>query len=154
MRLKRLWLAVGVVVVLGVGSTAATELGIDGSRFTMDGQPTFLLGISYYGALGAPNEFVLQDLDDMQKSGFNWIRVWATWSAFDNDVSAIGDSGRAREPYLAKLKLLVAECDRRKMIVDVTLTRGEGRLGNAHVATPRCSFAGARYVDIGVETVA
>ena len=121
MRSERLGLIVGVVVVLGAGNAAATELGVDGNRFTVDGQSTFLLGISYYGALGAPNEFVLQDLDDVQKAGFNWIRVWATWSAFDNDVSAVDDSGRAREPHLAKLKWLVAECDRRKMIVDVTL---------------------------------
>jgi hypothetical protein len=35
---------------------------------------------------------------------------------------------------MSKLKWLVAECDRRGMIVDVTLTRGEGRLGNAHVS--------------------
>jgi hypothetical protein len=131
----RLWLIVAVVLVVAVTSAAATELGVAGSRFTVDGQPTFLLGTSYYGALGAANEFVLQDLDSMQKSGFNWIRVWATWSAFDNDVSAVDGSGRARQPYLAKLKWLVAECDRCEMIVDVTLTRGEGRLGNAHVAT-------------------
>ena len=26
-----------------------TRLGIDGERFTLDGQPAFLLGISYYG---------------------------------------------------------------------------------------------------------
>ena len=32
----------------------ATVLGIDGTRFTLNGKPTFLLGISYYGALGAP----------------------------------------------------------------------------------------------------
>ena len=135
MRWGKLWLSVGTVLVLSVGNATATELGVAGSRFTVDGQPTFLLGISYYGALGAPNELILQDLDDMQKHGLNWIRVWATWSAFDNDVSAVDDAGRAREPYVEKLKWLVAECDRRKMIVDVTLTRGEGRLGNAHVAT-------------------
>ena len=54
---------------------------------------------------------------------------------FDNDVSAVDDSGHGREPYLERLKWLVAECDRRKIVVDVTLTRGEGRLGNVHVAT-------------------
>ena len=135
MRSRITGLSAGVVIALAVGSAAATELGIEGSRFTIDGQPMFLLGISYYGALGAPEETVRQDLDDAQQAGFNWIRVWATWSAFDNDVSAVDDHGRGREPYLQKLKWLTAECDRRKMVVDVTLTRGEGRLGNAHVAT-------------------
>jgi hypothetical protein len=135
MRWRNVWMPVGIVVVLFVGNAAATELDVAGSRFAVDGEPTFLLGISYYGALGESRDFIMEDLDDMQKHGLNWIRVWATWSAFGNDVSAVDDAGRAREPYLEKLKWLVAECDRRKMIVDVTLTRGEGRLGNAHVAT-------------------
>ena len=30
-----------------------TRLGINGADFTLNGQPAFLLGISYYGALGA-----------------------------------------------------------------------------------------------------
>ncbi len=124
-----------LVLSQAVGTAVATELDVDGSRFDVDGRPTFLLGISYYGALGASKESILRDLDEMQTFGFNWIRVWATWSAFENDVSAVDNSGNAREPYLKKLKWLVAECDRRKMIVDVTLTRGEGRLGNAHLAT-------------------
>jgi hypothetical protein len=135
--------ALGVAFLLPVPHAVAagpaseeskTLLQIDSARFTVNGKPTFLHGASYYGALGAKREFVVRDLDDMQRLGINWIRVWATWSAFDNDVSAVDDSGRARAVYMQKLKWLVAECDRRGMIVDVTLTKGEGRLGNAHVS--------------------
>jgi hypothetical protein len=36
----------------------------------------------------------------------------------------VNASGESREPYLDRLKRLVAECDRRGLIVDVTLTRG------------------------------
>ena len=104
----------------------STVLGIEGSRFTINGAPVFLLGFSYYGALGATEEFVRQDLADLQERGFNWLRVWATWEAFGEDVSAVDAAGRAREPYLGRLKQLVAECDRRGMVVDVTLTRGKG----------------------------
>jgi len=111
-----------------------TRLGIDRTQFTINGQPVFLYGASYYGALGSKREFVTRDLDDMQRRGINWIRVWATWSAFDTDVSAVDDQGRARDKYMSELKWLVAECDRRKMVVDVTITKGEGRLGNAHVS--------------------
>lgn len=100
-----------------------TTLGIQKEKFTINGKPTFLLGISYYGALGAPKEMLLRDLEDMRKYGFNWMRVWATWSAFDNDISAVAADGKAREPYMSKLKWLIAECDRRGMIVDVTLAR-------------------------------
>lgn len=121
------------VLIISAGSiAAATELGIDGTRFTLDGKPTFLLGVSYYGALGAPREFVDQDLDDFQRFGINWIRVWATWAAFDHDVTAVDDEGKPREPYFSRLRRLVAECDRLGMIVDVTLTRG-----NSVVGTPR-----------------
>jgi hypothetical protein len=86
-----------------------------------------LLGCSYYGALGADAKAWQADLDDMQRAGINWIRVWATWAAFGADVSAVdGKTGEPRQEYLEKLQALVAECDRRGMIVDVTLTRGNG----------------------------
>jgi hypothetical protein len=121
---------------------ASTVLGIDGSHFLLNGNPTFLLGISYYGALGAPEDLIRRDLTDLQCHGFNWLRVWATWDAFDYDVSAVGADGRSREPFLAKLNWLIAECDRRGLVVDVTLARGKtspdtgpkGRLAsfNAH----------------------
>lgn len=120
--------ALAVMCAWSTGSSAAgtenTILGISGSRFTLNGEPTFLLGFSYYGGLGAPDEFVRRDLDDAQHARFNWLRVWATWNQFDNDVSAVNLRGLARTPFLEKLEWLVAECDRRGMVVDVTLTRG------------------------------
>jgi len=106
---------------------AATELGTEGGSFTVNGRRVFLLGISYYGALGAPRDFIKKDLVDMQRLGINWIRVWATWRFFGNDVSAVDGRGRARQAYLDKLLWLTGECDRRGIIVDVTLSRGDGR---------------------------
>lgn len=130
-----------LVVLLALGSSAslAVELGVSGTRFTLDGKPTFLLGCSYYGALGASEEFIRKDLDRMKALGFNWIRVWVTWAAFDNDVSAVDlVSGEPREPYLSKLKWLLAECDQRGLVVNVTLSRGNGATGpvklQAHAA--------------------
>jgi hypothetical protein len=104
----------------------ATVLGIQDSRFTLNGKPTFLLGVSYYGGLGATQEFVRRDLDDLARRGFNWLRVWATWSTFGEDVSAVDPAGAPREVYLERLKWLVGECDRRAIVVDVTLNRGKG----------------------------
>jgi hypothetical protein len=40
----------------------------------------------------------------MQRRGVNWIRIWATWSAFDNDVSAVDEEGWTREPFMKELK--------------------------------------------------
>ena len=117
-------LAAGVALCIAGGANAVT-LGIEGTRFTLDGKPAFLLGISYYGGLGAPREFVRQDFDDMAAKGWNWVRVWATWPAGETNVSAVDENGDAREAYLSMLDWLVRQADRRGMIVDVTLTRGE-----------------------------
>lgn len=122
-------MVLGLSLVLAAPAAAA-DLGIRGTQFTIDGQPAFLLGISYYGALGASPETIQRDLDEMQKHGFNWIRVWATWAGFDNSVAAVTGDGKAREPFLGKLQKLVADCDRRGMIVDVTFSRGNGVAGS------------------------
>jgi len=123
----------GAVAFGGMGSKALvpaqagrTVLGIDGSRFTINGEDVFLLGFSYYGGLGASQESVRRDLDDFQKRGFNWLRLWATWKTFGEDVSAVNAKGAARPVYMERLQWIVAECDRRGMVVDVTLNRREG----------------------------
>src|SRR4051812_689142 len=75
------------------GAMSKTELAIEGMRFTLNGKPVFLLGISYYGGLGAPDEILNRDLDEIRRDGFNWIRVWATWAAFGKNVSAVDAAG-------------------------------------------------------------
>jgi hypothetical protein len=122
-------LACGFTAEVVVAGDTPPKLGVDGGRFTIDGKPAFLLGISYYGALGASEEFIRRDLADMKRHGINWIRVWATWAAFDNDVSAVDKQGRPRRLFLDRLDRLVAECGRHGMIVDVTLSRGNGIVG-------------------------
>lgn len=103
-----------------------TVLGIEGSRFTINGEPTFLLGISYYGALGAPREIWTEDLQEIKRLGFNWIRIWANWAAFDQKAYAVDEEGNPWEPGMAKLREIVGWCDTHGMIVDITLSRGNG----------------------------
>lgn len=117
------------------GAKPGTALSIKGSRFIINGKGTFLYGASYYGALAAPDEFIRRDLDDLQRFGFNWIRVWANWRGFDSDASAVDGEGRAIVGGMEKLKRLVAECDRRGMVVDVTFSRGNGVNGSALLQT-------------------
>ncbi len=112
---------------------AHTQLGIQGTRFTINRRDTFLFGISYYGALGATDEVLRGDLAEFQRRGFNWLRVWATWAGFENDVSAVDDKGEPRPEFLTKLEHLLQECDRRGLIVDVTLSRGNGATGPARL---------------------
>jgi len=119
------WFSLVLLVLPGGLVAADTELAIRESQFLINGKPTFLLGISYYGALGAPESFVDADLADIERNGFNWIRIWATWNAFGSNVSAVNADGSPREPYLARLKKIVADCRRRGLIVDVTLSRDD-----------------------------
>ncbi len=109
---------------------AQTDLGVDGVNFTINGQPTFLLGISYYGALGASDETIHSDLTAVKRRGINWIRIWATWGAFGNDVSAVDADGNPRQAQMKRLVWLVKECDRRRIIVDVSFSRGNGITGS------------------------
>ena len=115
--------------------TAEVELGIADRQFTLNRERAFLLSISYYGALGASEAFIQRDLEDMQRYGFGWMRVWATWAAFGNDVSAVDRQGEARELSMRKLEWIVAESDRRGMVVDVTLSRGHGVTGPPRLQT-------------------
>jgi hypothetical protein len=133
--------AVLLAVIANVSAAAdasrvRTVLGIDGARFTINGRPEFLIGASYYGGLGASDEIRHADFDELQKCGFNWVRVWATWAAFGGDLSAVEPTtGEPRQPYLQTLQKLVADCDRRGMIVDVTLSRGKSEAAPARLPT-------------------
>lgn len=141
----------------------AHRLGVRGSHFTLDDADTFLYGISYYGALGATREVIQADLDRIKALGINWIRVWATWGAFDINLTVVNPDGSPRQPYLSHLQWLVAECDRRGIIVDVTLSRGNGVTGKArlqelapHQATVETIIAALKdranwYLDLGNE---
>ena len=102
-----------------------TVLGIQGTRFTHQRQADLSAGHQLLRRPGAPEAFLRRDLDDLQRHGFNWLRVWATCGLFDQDISVVDARGRPREPLLGKLRGIVAECDRRGLVVDVTLTRAK-----------------------------
>jgi CubicO group peptidase (beta-lactamase class C family) len=115
--------------------TPKTALAVEDPRFTLNGKRVFLYGISYYGALAAKDEFIRLDLDDMQRLGLNWIRVWANWTGFGADAAAVDGEGRPIPSGIERLKKLVAECDRRGMVVDVTFSRGNGITGPPRLLT-------------------
>lgn len=122
-------------VLLPASSTAANTLGIQRSQFTLNGKPTFLLGVSYYGALGASDAIWKTDLAQIKRAGFNWIRVWATWEAYGQSASAVDDQGASRSKQLDALARLVGLCDGMGMVVDVTLSRGNGASNSPHLST-------------------
>ena len=148
---------------------AKVALGIsaDGRFFTLNGRPTFLQGMSYYGAESiADPAAVTADLDDLAAEGFNWIRVWAFWSGPGSDpkedVSVLTPDGQVREPYMSRLKTLLTECNRRGIVVDVTIPfdgKGEWvgpRNPAEHLAVVRKLAAELKpwrnaYIDVGNE---
>ena len=126
----RLAILLTLSALSAAGPARAVELGTDGTQFTLDGEPAFLLGCSYYAGLGASDATLKRDLDELKRHGFNWVRVWATWAAFDNDVSAVdARTGEPRQRYMERLTRLVDACDERGMVVNVTLSRGNGATG-------------------------
>jgi len=110
-------------------------LEVEETQFLIDGKPTFLLGASYYGGLGASDEYRDHDLKELKRLGFNWIRVWVTWGAFGNSVAAIDSKGEPREPYMSKLKELCKLADELDMVVDITISRGNGIAGKTPITS-------------------
>ena len=127
----------GAFVMVVARPADATELGVDGSLLTLDGQPAFLLGVSYYAGLARTPELMAHDLDDLRERGINWIRVWATWD-WHEAQPAVDATGAAAEPAMQALRDLVRLADERDIVVDVTLHRG-GVLTSreAHLAAVR-----------------
>ncbi len=125
----RMWVGglIGCVLLIAVTPAFAVTLGIssDGRFFTLEGVPTYLNGVSYYGAQSITTaSYVTSDLNDMVADGFNWIRVWGHWATPNGeDVSVLTDNGTVREPYMTRLKTLITECNARGIIVDVSLNR-------------------------------
>jgi hypothetical protein len=142
-----------------------TTLTIDptGQRFCLGGRATFLLGASYFAGVGASQDFLEDDLADLKVAGVNWIRVWATWAAFQNDVSAIDREGYDRKGSWDSLVRLVAFADKLGLAVDVTLSRGDGTAGpgllpndKAHLNAAACLAEGLKpyrnvYIDLANE---
>src|SRR4030095_15202243 len=78
---------------------------------------------------GASDDFIRRDLDDARRAGFNWIRIWANWASFSNDVSAVDAERRPRQELVSKLGRIVRFCDDHAMLVDISLSRGNGVSG-------------------------
>ncbi len=105
-------------------ATPTPKLGIFADKFTIGGKPTFLLGVSYFDALGWSDA----DLDALQARRFNLIRIFLDWSILaikDNNPSPLAPRGFLNPDgslkSAEKLLDLVRACAARGIMVDVTI---------------------------------
>lgn len=98
---------------------ATPRLGIAGDRFSINGTPTFLLGVSYFDALG----WKASDFDELAARQFNLIRIWMDWRVWTDRSRTFFDvDGTLRYPQT--LLALVRAAGARGLMVDVTILNG------------------------------
>lgn len=111
---------------------AQNGLTISGTSFLKNGEPFNYTGIGFFNALYNPafNKSAQergQWLDKFQKYGINVLRVWAQWNNTRGFVDASPDatlysaSGELRSQPLERLKALLADADRKGMVVQLVL---------------------------------
>jgi hypothetical protein len=104
--------------LLGAASASAQHLTIQGDRFAIDGTPKFLVFISMFGAMGAPN--ITADLRAIKNLGFDGFRIWPN---LDNGGPQIFNAdGSVRGDGLAQLRTILDTARTERLVVDVSFT--------------------------------
>jgi len=108
-------------------------LGVEGTRFTVDGTPRFLLVVSYFDALRASDDTLEADFAWLRRHGIDGVRIFPNWwrcaavrqcggHAGDDTLMAAPD-GALRPAVLARLKAVLAAAGRHGLIVDLSFAR-------------------------------
>jgi len=125
---------------------ADTALSVSPQGLVVDGQRTFLTGVSLFDALGPvpPRD---ADLDALAGWGVNTVRVWAHWHApiYQSDGTLTGD-GRAR------LLALASRLQARKLNLELVILR-PGQLPGQPFAVFASEAARAKAVEAVTEAL-
>jgi hypothetical protein len=93
--------------------------------FVVRGQPSFLLGISYFDALSAPQEILEADLAFLRVRRFNTIRIWASW--YDEfqprATSVIRKNGTLNPDGVERLKRVLNATKAKNILVILVFSR-------------------------------
>jgi len=123
-----------VALLVGGGTALPAEpltLGTRGSAFTLNGQPRFLVLVSYFDAMDAA---ALDDDLRYIAEGADGIRVFANWwdadrrrpcTVFsDRTLMRVGDDGAVslRPERLSRLKDVLRAARRHRLVVDLTFS--------------------------------
>jgi hypothetical protein len=100
-----------------------TYLTIQGDRFAVNGTPTFLAGVSYYGALagGCSIEEIREDIDYFIASGLTWARIWVGWN-HTTQGGSIWWQGQPIPAKAEKLHQILNYANRHGFVLDLTGT--------------------------------
>ncbi|HSE41668.1 MAG TPA: hypothetical protein VLH08_12975 [Acidobacteriota bacterium] len=116
---------IAAIFVLPMAGFAKTAITIKEGKFLTNGEPVFLLGISYFDGLSAPQPVLQSDLSFLKERGFNALRVWANWyTEFQpNTLGLIKKDGNINPDVLNKLITLLKTADQNGFIVKLTFSR-------------------------------
>jgi Cellulase (glycosyl hydrolase family 5) len=106
-------------------SAAKNSITIKGGKFLQNGEPIFLLGISYFDGLSAPQNVLDSDFQFLKERGFNALRVWANWYTEyqPNTLGLIEKDGSINADLLQKLKSFLRMADKNGFVVKLTFSR-------------------------------
>jgi hypothetical protein len=150
MRMKKqvMPLLCAIAHLLMTAGASAQSLSVQGDRFAVNGEPRFLLFVSYFDGLQRPAaELIDRDLQYLKDRGVDGIRVFPDWHA----PRLLDSSGAVNSERLERLLTLVERAGLKGMMVDcvrprackdlnVDQGRGSGRGGLRNIG--RCSGAG------------
>ena len=108
-------------------------LGVDGTRFTVDGTPRFLIVVSYFDALRASDATLDADFAWLHRHGIDGVRIFPNWwrcaairqcggHAGDDTLMSAPDGG-LRPAVVARLKAVLAAAGRHGLVVDLSFAR-------------------------------
>jgi hypothetical protein len=114
-------------LVSSVSAAAAPRLGVEGTRFTVDGAPRFLVFISYFDGIRRVPSGVQDDLEYL-KTRVDGIRVFPNWWVYACPPRSGADTlfdlqGEVRPAAWTALDTLLSEAGARGLIVDLSFSR-------------------------------
>lgn len=125
--------AIAFALLVFAASSGAQTLGIEGTRFTVDGRPKFLLFVSYFDGLRRAaarngNGDVDTDFAYLKRAGFDGIRLMANWQYScgggpADDQKLLAGDGSINEPMWPVFVRFLERAAAHGLFVDVTFTR-------------------------------
>jgi len=116
----------------------APALGVSGDKLTVDGQPRFLLFVSYFDALDASDPVLDEDFHTFTTAGLDGVRIFANWwdcTTMDactqpSPRTLMDASGALRPAQVERLRRVLARAASHRLLVDLTFTRETVREGD------------------------